>query len=78
MGIRSISKIPKSNFIILDEGFGNFDEEHLNSTVKQLFQFLRMNFDYSIVISHIDTMKDHIDKYINIKRDDTYSHVHWV
>jgi len=77
IGIRSISKIPKANFIIIDEGFGNFDEEHLNSTVQHLFQFLRINFDYSIVISHIDTMKDHIDKYININKDDQYSHIHW-
>lgn len=77
MGIRSISKIPKTNFIILDEGFGNFDEEHLNSTVKHLFQFFRMNFDYAIVISHIDTLKDHIDKYINIKKEDVYSNVSW-
>lgn len=77
IGIRSISKIPKSNFIILDEGFGNFDEEHLNSTVKQLFQFLRMNFDYVIVISHIDTLKDQIDNAININRDDVYSNINW-
>jgi DNA repair exonuclease SbcCD ATPase subunit len=68
LGIRSISKIPKNNFIIIDEGFGNFDDEKLNSTVSKLFDHFRSNFDYSIIISHIDTLKDYIDKFIEIHR----------
>ena len=43
IGIRTISKIPKSNFIIIDEGFGNFDTEHLCTTLQKTILFLESN-----------------------------------
>ena len=75
IGIRSIAKIPKPNFMIIDEGFGNFDEEHLNTTISNLFQYLNGTFDYTLLISHIDVLKDYINTHIHITRDNGYSRI---
>jgi DNA repair exonuclease SbcCD ATPase subunit/DNA repair exonuclease SbcCD nuclease subunit len=77
MGIRTIAKVPKPNFMMIDEGFGNFDEEHLNTTVQQLFQFLCSNFDYSLLISHIDILKDYIQTHIHINRSNGFSNINY-
>lgn len=78
IGIRSISKVPKSNFMIIDEGFGNFDDDHLNTTVQQLFYYLQSNFDYTLLISHIDILKDYIHTHIHINREGNFSNIKYL
>jgi len=60
-----ISNLPRPNFLAIDEGFGNLDSENMNS-VYQLFEYLKTNFDFIMVISHIDIMRDNVDDLMEI------------
>jgi ABC-type sulfate/molybdate transport systems ATPase subunit len=43
------------NFLIIDEGFGCMDNEHLNNT-KDFLMNIQSRFDYIVLVSHIDNM----------------------
>jgi len=68
-----ISNLPRPNFLAIDEGFGNLDSENMSS-VYQLFEYLKTNFDFIMVISHIDVMRDTVDDLMEIESGD-YSSV---
>lgn len=71
----SISNLPRSNFFIVDEGFGKLDPSNLEA-VQRMFDYLKSVFDHVIVISHLDVMKDLVDNIIDINSDDEgYAHV---
>ena len=64
-----------SNFLIIDEGFTSYDQQHLNN-MNQLITLLKNNYKFVLIISHIDTLKDYFDKMIEIKVDkDSYINV---
>jgi len=65
VALTSISSIPKPNFLVIDEGFGNLDAKHIN-TLELLFDYLKLEFDFIMIISHIDTMRDMVDKSLTI------------
>tara|TARA_R100001015_G_C4634934_1_gene202751 strand:+ start:2415 stop:5570 length:3156 start_codon:yes stop_codon:yes gene_type:complete len=70
----TVSNLPRPNFLAIDEGFGNLDSANLNS-IFSLFDYLKLNFDFMIVISHIDLMKDATDNILEISQRKGYSHV---
>ncbi len=70
----TVSNLPRPNFLAIDEGFGNLDSANLNS-IFSLFDYLKLNFDFMIVISHIDLMKDATDNILEISQNKGYSHV---
>ena len=70
----NVSNLPRPNFLAIDEGFGNLDSGNLNS-IFSLFDYLKLNFDFMIVISHIDLMKDATDNLLEITQTKGYSHV---
>ena len=70
----TVSNLPRPNFLAIDEGFGNLDSANLNS-IFSLFDYLKLNFDFMIVISHIDVMKDATDNILEITQTKGYSHV---
>ena len=45
---------------MIDEGFGTLDSENLQSLF-MLFTYLKTQFDFVMVISHIDSMRDVVD-----------------
>ena len=61
-----ISNLPRPNFLIVDEGFGNLDSASLSS-LSLLFDYLKTEFDFIMIISHIDIMKDMVDGLIEIE-----------
>ena len=65
---------PRPNFLAIDEGFGNLDSGNLNS-IFSLFDYLKLNFAFMVVISHIDLMKDATDNILEINQNKGYSHV---
>jgi len=73
----NISNLPKSNFLILDEPFGVLDPENLSS-MNTLFSYLKSFFDFIIIVSHIDSIKDIVDNNINITKIDGISKVNYV
>ena len=62
-----ISNLPRPNFLAIDEGFGNLDSENINS-ISMLFDYLKSEFDFVIIISHIDIMKDMVSGLVEISR----------
>jgi DNA repair exonuclease SbcCD ATPase subunit/DNA repair exonuclease SbcCD nuclease subunit len=70
----NVSALPRPNFIAIDEGFGTLDSNHITALVN-LFDYLRVKFDFSIIISHVDTMRDMVDNLIEVNKIDGYSYI---
>ena len=69
-----ISNLPRPNFLAIDEGFGNLDSDNLNSMF-MLFDYLKSTFDFILIISHLDSMRDIMDTLININKVNSFSKV---
>jgi len=67
VGLMNVSNLPRSNFLAIDEGWGTMDSDNLNS-VAQLFQYLKTEFQFSLVVSHIESMRDFVDTLLEIKK----------
>lgn len=74
VALTNISNLPKTTFLALDEGFGTLDSDNMAS-MYTLFSFLKSNFDFILVVSHIDSLKDAVDKTIDIKREGNFSKI---
>lgn len=72
----NISNLPKPNFLIVDEGFGVLDAEHLTQ-VSTLFAYLKTSFDFIIIVSHLEALRDIVDKHIEITKDNGFSKVNF-
>ena len=72
----SVSSLPRPNFMAIDEGFGNLDADNLNSMF-MLFDYLKLQFDFLLIITHIDTMRDVVDSLIEIKNVGGYSNINF-
>ena len=74
IGLMNVSNLPQGNFLAIDEGWGTMDSDNLNS-VAQLFQYLKSQFQFTFVVSHIETMRDFVDTLLEIKKVDGSSSV---
>jgi len=70
----NVSNLPRPNFIAIDEGFGVLDSDNLNS-MYMLFDYLKSQFGFIMCISHLDAMRDIVDKLIEIKKTNGYSKI---
>ena len=70
----NVCNLPRPNFLIIDEGFGTLDAENLQS-LYMLFTYLKTQFDFVMVISHIDSMRDVVDDLIEIRKENGFSNV---
>jgi DNA repair exonuclease SbcCD ATPase subunit len=70
----NISTLPRPNFIAIDEGFGSLDKGNLGS-MSLLFEYLKTQFKFIIVVSHIGSMRDVVDDHIEIHKVDGKSSV---
>ncbi len=73
----NLSNLPRPNFLILDEPFGVLDAENLSS-MDTFFSYLKTFFDFIIIISHIDSVKDIVDDNIEIKKENGVSKIEFV
>ena len=73
----NISNLPRPNFLIIDEGFGVLDAENLAS-MQILFSYLKTNFDFIMIVSHLESLRDIVDKHIEIIKDNGFSKVNFV
>ena len=72
----NVSTLPKTNILMIDEGFGALDETNLESCGK-LLQSLKKYFKNIVIISHIDEIKDIVDNTIDIMRKGVDSYVYY-
>ena len=70
----NVSALPRPNFIAIDEGWGSLDAEHIAS-VQNLFEYFRNKFDFSIIISHVDSMRDMVDGHLNVDKINNFSQI---
>jgi|TARA_B100000700_G_scaffold315894_1_gene404604 DNA repair exonuclease SbcCD ATPase subunit len=74
VGLINVSNLPAPNFLAIDEGWGTMDSDNLNS-VYNLFQYLKSQFQFTMIVSHIDSMRDAVDTLLEIKKENTFSNV---
>jgi DNA repair exonuclease SbcCD ATPase subunit len=72
----NLSNLPRPNLMIIDEGWAVIDSNNMPS-VQPLLSFLKTNFDFIIVISHLDELRDCSDKNIEISKVNGFSHVEY-
>jgi DNA repair exonuclease SbcCD ATPase subunit len=77
VALTNLSNLPKPSFLVQDEGFGTLDADHL-STLQSLFNYLKNRFDFVIIISHLETLRDMVDSHIEIKKENGFSRVDFV
>jgi DNA repair exonuclease SbcCD ATPase subunit len=70
----NVSALPRPNFIAIDEGWGSLDSEHISAVVN-LFDYFRTKFDFSIIISHVDSMRDMVDNLIEVNKTNGFSQI---
>ena len=63
----NISSLPKTDLLVIDEGFGTLDESGIESC-NRLLSSLKRYFKTILVISHIDGVKDAVDNVIEISK----------
>ena len=71
-----LTSVRLSENLAIDEGFGVLDSDNLNS-MYMLFDYLKSQFGFIMCISHIDTMRDVVDKLIEIKKTNGYSKINY-
>ena len=74
IGLINVSTLPRPNFIIVDEGFGSLDSENI-ANMEGAFQYLKTQFDFVMIITHLDTIKDYMDMLIPININNGLSKV---
>jgi DNA repair exonuclease SbcCD ATPase subunit len=70
----NICGLPRPNFLVIDEGFGTLDADNLSSLF-MMMQYLKTQFDFIWVISHLEQMRDIVDGLIEIKKVDGFSKI---
>ena len=74
VGLINVSNLPRSNFLAIDEGWGTMDSDNLNS-VYNLFQYLKSQFQFTLIVSHIDSMRDAVDTLLEVKKEKGFSNI---
>jgi DNA repair exonuclease SbcCD ATPase subunit len=74
VALMNVSSIPRSNFLSIDEGFSACDSDHM-SMVQSLLSYLKTNFDFILIISHLDVMKDMVTNHLEIHKDKGFSKI---
>lgn len=62
-----ISKTSRSNFLIIDEGFGCLDKENFDE-LNRLLHFMKTQYKMILIISHIPELQESMDYKIIIQR----------
>ena len=76
VGLINVSNLPRSNFLAIDEGWGTMDSDNINS-VYSLFQYLKTQFQFALIVSHIDSMRDAVDTLLEIKKEKSFSSINF-
>jgi DNA repair exonuclease SbcCD ATPase subunit len=70
----NVCNLPRPNFLVVDEGFGTLDADNLSSLF-MMMQYLKTQFDFIWMISHLEQMRDIVDGLIEIKKENGFSKI---
>jgi DNA repair exonuclease SbcCD ATPase subunit len=74
VALTNLSSLPKSDILIIDEGFSALDEDNTVGCMEML-TFLRSYFKTILIISHVPQIKESADKIIEIKNEGSDSFI---
>ena len=74
LALLNVSSLPKGNVFILDEPGTALDEENMEGFVR-ILDMVKGYFKTVLLISHLDSLKDSVDKQIVIDKVDGYAHI---
>ena len=74
LALIEITNLPKSTLFIMDEPATALDQEHMEGFVR-LIDMIKDKFKTVLLISHLDVLKDCVDKTIDIQKVDGYAKV---
>jgi exonuclease SbcC len=74
VALSNVSSLPKTDILVIDEGFGALDEMNVESCNK-LLESLKKWYKNILVISHVDAVKDAVDIILDITRSGKDAHV---
>jgi len=72
--LSNFAKLPKCNILFLDEGISAFDGERL-ANIDILFSFIQNYFPKTVLITHLDSVKENIQEKIMITKVDGLSRI---
>ena len=72
----NISSLPRPSFLAIDEGLGNLDSNMLTS-IGMLFEYLKTQFQFTLLISHIDQARDMVDNIVELSKINGYSKIQY-
>lgn len=73
----NISSLPRPNFLAIDEGLGVLDVD-LMAQFSLMLEYLKNQFEFIILISHIDSARDMVETIIEITKSNNFSKIHYV
>jgi len=74
VALNNICNLPRPNFLVIDEGFGTLDASNLSSLF-MMMQYLKTQYDFIWIISHLEQMRDVVDGLIEIKKINGFSKI---
>ena len=74
LALISVSSLPKPSWFILDEPATALDAEHMEGFTR-LLQMIKDQFKTVLLITHLESLKDIVDKTIEIDKVDGYAQV---
>ena len=74
LALTSITNLPKSTLFIMDEPATALDQEHMEGFIR-LLEMIKTKFKTILLISHLDVLKDCVDKTIDIQKVNGYAKV---
>ena len=77
IGLINVSTLPRPNFLVIDEGFGTLDSDNIEN-MGSAFDYLKTQFDFTMIITHLDGIKDYMDHLIPIEKKNDFSKVIFV
>ena len=72
--LSNFAKLPKCNILFLDEGISAFDSERL-ANIDILFSFIQNYFPKTVLITHLDSVKENIQEKIMITKVNELSQI---
>ena len=74
LALLNVSTLPKSDVFILDEPGTALDEDNMEGFIR-ILDMITTQFKTVLLISHLETLKDTVDKQITIEKIDGFAHV---
>ena len=74
VALLNVSNLPRSVFLAIDEGFNALDADNFPN-IAIMFDYLKSEFDFILVISHMEYMRDFADTLLELQKVDDFSKI---